>query len=55
MCLSVFLCSRIDFDNLTIGLQFFGPLAVFKGKYEMSGKLLNMPMSGKGEFNVSFG
>jgi len=55
MYLSVFLCSRVDFNNLTISFQLHVPLAVFRGKYEMSGRLLNLPVSGKGDFNSSIG
>jgi hypothetical protein len=53
---SLFLCScrRVDFDKLTIRLQLLVPLAVFKGKYEMSGKLASLPISGKGNFNSTF-
>lgn len=55
MRVSVFLCSRVDFDKLAISFQVYVSLGVFRGKYEMSGKLFNMPMSGKGDFNVSLG
>ena len=49
------LCSRIDFDKLTMSFQFQVPLAVFRGKYDMAGKLMNMPISGKGELNATLG
>lgn len=53
--MNVSLCFRGDFDKLTISFQLHVPLAVFRGKYEMSGKLMNLPISGKGDFNVTMG
>jgi hypothetical protein len=49
------LCHRVDFDKLIVSLQFQVPYAVFRGKYELSGKLVSLPITGKGDFNVTFG
>jgi hypothetical protein len=48
-------CRSVDFEKLTISLQLQVPLAFFQGKYEMSGKLAALPISGKGNFNSSLG
>jgi hypothetical protein len=53
--LSVSLIASVDFDKLTISLQFLMPLVVFRGTYEMSGKLVSLPISGKGSFNATYG
>jgi hypothetical protein len=46
-------CYRFDFDKKTISLKFYAPLIVFRGKYEVSGKLVSLPITGKGDFNIS--
>jgi hypothetical protein len=40
---------------MTITFQFQVPIAVFHGKYEMSGKLFNMPIAGSGDLNATLG
>ncbi|XP_021924757.1 protein takeout-like [Zootermopsis nevadensis] len=45
---------RVDFEKLTISLQFQMPTLTFRRSYEISGKLVALPINGKGNFNSSF-
>jgi Haemolymph juvenile hormone binding protein (JHBP). len=48
-------CFRFDFDKLTFSIQLLVPKLGFSGKYQMSGKMATLPISGKGETNVTLG
>jgi hypothetical protein len=48
------LCHRVDFDKLLLSVQLLVPEAIFRGKYELSGKLASLPIAGKGNYNTSF-
>ncbi|PNF31888.1 hypothetical protein B7P43_G07892 [Cryptotermes secundus] len=45
---------RVDFDKLIVSIQFMAPQLDFRGKYELSGKLVSLPIIGKGDFNSTF-
>jgi hypothetical protein len=48
------LCRRVDFDKLFLSIEFLAPYLVFRGKYELAGKLVSLPISGKGDYNATF-
>ncbi|KAJ4448249.1 hypothetical protein ANN_10263 [Periplaneta americana] len=45
----------VDFDKQTISFDLNVPQAIFRGKYEMAGKLVQLPISGNGDFNCTYG
>ncbi|PNF31891.1 hypothetical protein B7P43_G07892 [Cryptotermes secundus] len=46
---------RVDFDKLIVSIQFMAPQLDFRGKYELSGKLVSLPIVGKGDYNATLG
>ncbi|XP_069681789.1 protein takeout-like [Periplaneta americana] len=44
----------VDFDKQTISFDLNVPQAIFRGKYEMAGKLVQLPISGNGDFNCTY-
>jgi hypothetical protein len=49
------LSRRVDFDKLQLSIEFLAPSLVFRGKYELAGKLVSLPIAGKGDYNATFG
>jgi hypothetical protein len=43
-----------DFDKKKITLEVTVPEAHISGRYEVNGKLVALPLSGKGPFNATF-
>jgi hypothetical protein len=42
----------VDFNKQIIRVSFMFPVLQFKGKYEMSGKLVGLPITGKGNYEL---
>jgi hypothetical protein len=45
---------RFDLDKKHITVEVVVPAAHFTGKYEVKGKLLSLPLVGKGTFDATF-
>jgi hypothetical protein len=39
---------------MLLSIQFMAPQLVFRGKYELAGKLVSLPIAGMGDFNATF-
>jgi hypothetical protein len=46
-------CSRFDFDRNHIMYDTKVPLLTILGDYEISGRILLLPISGKGDINIT--
>jgi hypothetical protein len=45
----------IDFDKQIVRVAFMFPALHFNGQYEMSGKLVGLPINGKGDYELFLG
>ena len=45
---------RFDLDKKRIAVEVVVPEAHFTGKYEVKGKLMSLPLVGKGKFDATF-
>ena len=50
-----YLCCRINYDKKTIHLDLELPHLEIEGDYEISGRILLLPITGKGPFNFKLG
>jgi len=59
LCVStdcIFVCvHRFDLKKKEITVEVLVPKAHFEGKYETSGKIMSLPIIGKGDFEATFG
>jgi hypothetical protein len=44
----------MDLDNLTLNMSMFAPFMRFDADYEMEGRVLVLPLNGKGDCVLNF-